>query len=140
VTEALLVWNGLVADVIDVHRDTADVGGHARGMHARSWSVCSGNALDADVDRARDDARDRARNAEKGAAGTEPEGALNDPLPAQKETGVFRRDLSVTWILAVIRAIVHAASREVQGGRLAEAEAEDVLLSTAVAAISERSD
>jgi len=56
-----------------------------------------------------------------------------------QETGVFRRDLSVTWILAVIRAIVHAASREVQGGRLAEAEAEDVLLSTAMAAISERS-
>ena len=56
-----------------------------------------------------------------------------------QETGAFRRDLSVTWILAVIRAIVHAASREVQGARLAEGEAEDVMLSTAMAAISERS-
>ena len=56
-----------------------------------------------------------------------------------QERGVFRRDLSVTWILAVIRAIVHAASREVQGGRLAETDAEDVLLGTAMAAISERS-
>ena len=55
-----------------------------------------------------------------------------------QEKGVFRRDLSVTWLLAVIRAIVHAASREVQGGRLAEPQAEDVLLSTALAAISER--
>lgn len=51
--------------------------------------------------------------------------------------GVFRRDWSVTWHLAVIRAIVHAASREVQGGRLVESEAEGVMLSTAIAAISE---
>ena len=53
-----------------------------------------------------------------------------------QEAGVFRRDLPVLWQLAVIRAIVHAASREVQGGRLADAEAEDLMLSTAISAIS----
>ena len=50
--------------------------------------------------------------------------------------GVFRRDLSISWQLAVVRAIVHAASREVQGGRLPESDAETVMLSTAIAAIS----
>lgn len=53
----------------------------------------------------------------------------------QKE-GIFRRDLPVSWQLAVIRAIVHTASREVQAGRLAESEAEATMLSTAIAAIS----
>jgi hypothetical protein len=50
--------------------------------------------------------------------------------------GVFRSDLPVAWHLAVIRAIVHTASREIQGGRLPEGEAEAALLSTAIAAIS----
>jgi AcrR family transcriptional regulator len=52
--------------------------------------------------------------------------------------GVFRRDLPVAWHLAVIRAIVHTASSEIRGGRIPEAEAEAAMLSTAVAAISER--
>ena len=50
--------------------------------------------------------------------------------------GVFRSDLPVAWHLAVVRAIVHAASAAIQGGRLAESEAEAAMLSTAVAAIS----
>ena len=50
--------------------------------------------------------------------------------------GVFRSDLPVAWHLAVIRAIVHTASREIQGGRIADSEAEPAMLSTAVAAIS----
>jgi AcrR family transcriptional regulator len=50
--------------------------------------------------------------------------------------GVFRADLPVVWHLAVVRAIVHAASAAIQGGRLTEAEAEAAMLSTAVAAIS----
>lgn len=53
-----------------------------------------------------------------------------------QKAGVFRRDLPVSWQLAVIRAIVHAASREVQGGRLPDAEAEALMLSTAIGAIS----
>ena len=53
-----------------------------------------------------------------------------------QKAGVFRRDLPVLWQLAVIRSIVHAASREVQGGRLVDGEAEDLMLTTAISAIS----
>jgi hypothetical protein len=49
--------------------------------------------------------------------------------------GVFRSDLSVTWQLAVIRAIVHAASREIQAGRIAESEVEAAMLSTVRGAV-----
>jgi AcrR family transcriptional regulator len=55
-----------------------------------------------------------------------------------QEQGVFRSDLPVAWHLAVIRAIVHTASHEIQGGRIPEAAAESAMLSTAVAAISPR--
>jgi AcrR family transcriptional regulator len=55
-----------------------------------------------------------------------------------QEQGVFRRDLPVTWHLAVIRAIVHTASHEIQGGRIPESDAEPAMLSTAIAAISDR--
>jgi TetR/AcrR family transcriptional regulator, mexCD-oprJ operon repressor len=55
-----------------------------------------------------------------------------------QKQGVFRSDLPVAWHLAVVRAIVHAASREIQGGRIPETEAEDAMLSTAIAAVSER--
>jgi AcrR family transcriptional regulator len=53
-----------------------------------------------------------------------------------QKQGIFRGDLPVSWHLAVIRAIVHTASREVQGGRLPESDAEPAMLSTAIAAIS----
>ena len=54
-----------------------------------------------------------------------------------QEKGVFRRDLPVAWQLAVLRAIVHAASTEIRGGRLAESDAEALMLSTAISAISD---
>jgi AcrR family transcriptional regulator len=53
-----------------------------------------------------------------------------------QKKGVFRRDLPVVWHLAVLRAIVHAASTEIRGGRLPEEEAEAAMLSTAISAIS----
>ena len=53
-----------------------------------------------------------------------------------QKKGVFRRDLPVVWHLAVLRAIVHAASVEIRGGRLSETEAEAAMLSTAISAIS----
>ena len=40
-----------------------------------------------------------------------------------QKQGVFRSDLPVAWHLAVIRAIVHTASREIQGGRIPESKA-----------------
>jgi AcrR family transcriptional regulator len=54
-----------------------------------------------------------------------------------QKKGVFRRDFPVSWQLAVLRAIVHAASTEIRGGRIPESEAEAAMLSTAIAAISE---
>jgi AcrR family transcriptional regulator len=54
-----------------------------------------------------------------------------------QKQGVFRSDLPVAWHLAVIRAIVHTASNEIQGSRIEESEAEAAMLSTAIAAISE---
>ena len=41
-----------------------------------------------------------------------------------QKKGVFRRDFPVSWHLAVLRAIVHAASTEIRGGRIPESEAE----------------
>src|SRR5688572_19417073 len=54
-----------------------------------------------------------------------------------QKKGVFRRDFPVSWQLAVLRAIVHAASTEIRGGRIPEWEAEAAMLITAIAAISE---
>ena len=56
-----------------------------------------------------------------------------------QKQGVFRSDLSVSWQLAVTRAIVHTASREIQGGRIPESEAEAVMISTILGAIGRTS-
>ena len=53
-----------------------------------------------------------------------------------QKQGVFRSDLPTAWQLAVIRAIVHTASREIQGGRIPESKAETAMISTALAAIA----
>jgi AcrR family transcriptional regulator len=53
-----------------------------------------------------------------------------------QKQGVFRGDLPVEWHLAVIRALVHAASAELHSGRISEAEVEPALLTTVFAAIS----
>jgi AcrR family transcriptional regulator len=50
--------------------------------------------------------------------------------------GVFRNDVPATWLIAVVRAIVHTASTELQGGRLSQDEVERTMLTTAVAAVS----
>jgi AcrR family transcriptional regulator len=53
---------------------------------------------------------------------------------------VFRSDLPVSWHLAVILAIVHAASGEVQSGRIAESDVEPAMLSTVMTAIGHRTN
>ncbi len=53
-----------------------------------------------------------------------------------QKQGVFRSDLPVAWHLAVIRAIVHTASHEIQAGRIPQSEAEAAMLSTAISAVS----
>jgi hypothetical protein len=50
--------------------------------------------------------------------------------------GVFRSDVSAGWLIAVIRAIVHVASTELQAGRLSQAEVEQTMLTTVLAAVS----
>ena len=50
--------------------------------------------------------------------------------------GVFRSDVPVSWHLAMIRAIAHAASAEVRSGRIPAAQVEPAMLSTALAALS----
>ena len=52
-----------------------------------------------------------------------------------QKTGDFRGDLPVTWHLAVIRALAHTASFELQAGRIAEDDVEGAMLSTVLAAI-----
>ena len=54
-----------------------------------------------------------------------------------QKAGVFRSDLPVSWQLAVIRSIVHAASHEIRGGRIRASEAEATLISTIHGAIGE---
>ena len=49
--------------------------------------------------------------------------------------GVFRDDVSPDWLIAVVRAIVHVASTELQAGRLSEADVERTMLTTAFGAI-----
>src|SRR3954451_4932142 len=51
--------------------------------------------------------------------------------------GVFRRDVPVSWHLAVIRSLVHTASAELQSGRLAESEVEETVVTTVLAAMSD---
>jgi AcrR family transcriptional regulator len=53
-----------------------------------------------------------------------------------QKTGVFRRDVPVSWHLAVLRAIVHSASAELQSGRLSEAEVEQTVITTVLAAMA----
>lgn len=49
--------------------------------------------------------------------------------------GAFRSDVSALWLIAVLRAIVHVASTELQAGRLSQADVERTMLTTALAAI-----
>src|SRR3954451_23033932 len=57
-------------------------------------------------------------------------------LERGQAAGVFRSDVSAVWLIAVLRAIVHVASTELQAGRVSQAEVERTMLSTALAAVS----
>jgi AcrR family transcriptional regulator len=48
---------------------------------------------------------------------------------------VFRSDVSAQWLIAVIRAIVHVASTELQAGRLSQADVQRTMLTTVLAAV-----
>lgn len=57
-------------------------------------------------------------------------------LERGQAAGAFRSDVSAIWLIAVLRAIVHVASTELQAGRLSQQEVEQTMLTTALAAIS----
>jgi AcrR family transcriptional regulator len=57
-------------------------------------------------------------------------------LERGQAAGVFRSDVSAEWLIAVVRAIVHTASTELQAGRISQAEVERTMLTTALAAVS----
>ena len=58
------------------------------------------------------------------------------PLLERGQTeGVFRSDVSAEWLIAVIRAIVHLASTELQAGRISQADVERTMLTTALNAV-----
>jgi AcrR family transcriptional regulator len=57
-------------------------------------------------------------------------------LERGQAAGVFRSDVSAEWLIAVVRAIVHVASTELEAGRLTPGDVERTMLTTAVAAIS----
>jgi TetR/AcrR family transcriptional regulator, mexCD-oprJ operon repressor len=66
---------------------------------------------------------------------------LLEPLIKRgQKAGAFRSDLPLSWHLAVIRAIAHTASFELQAGRIPEADVEAAMLTTVLAAISGRED
>ena len=53
-----------------------------------------------------------------------------------QKDGVFRSDVPVSWHLAVLRAIVHTASAELQSSRLSEAAVEQTMVATVLAALA----
>jgi TetR/AcrR family transcriptional regulator, mexCD-oprJ operon repressor len=52
--------------------------------------------------------------------------------------GSFRSDVPAAWHLSMILALVHAASAELQAGRIPERDAESALLATVLGAVSDR--
>jgi TetR/AcrR family transcriptional regulator, mexCD-oprJ operon repressor len=56
-----------------------------------------------------------------------------------QEKGTFRSDLPVSWHLAIVRAIAHAASAELRSGRIEESRVEDAMIATAINAVKPQS-
>ncbi|MDQ3866673.1 MAG: hypothetical protein M3304_07565 [Actinomycetota bacterium] len=57
------------------------------------------------------------------------------PIERGQKKGIFRSDLLVSWHLAMIRAIAHAASAELRSGRIEESRVEEAVITTAVNAL-----
>jgi AcrR family transcriptional regulator len=57
-------------------------------------------------------------------------------LERGRASGVFRADLPVSWHLAMLLAVVHAASGEVHAGRIGAAEVEPAMIAAALGALA----
>ena len=63
-------------------------------------------------------------------------GALEPLIERGQAEGAFRADVPVAWHLSMLLALMHAASGEVQAGRLAAAEAESAVTATVLGALA----
>jgi AcrR family transcriptional regulator len=63
-------------------------------------------------------------------------GRLAPVIERGQAAGRFREDVPVAWHLSMLLALVHAASGEVQAGRVSEAEAEAALIATVLGALT----
>ncbi len=63
-------------------------------------------------------------------------GQLRPLLERGQASGAFNRELPLDWMLTLILELIHAASREVSGGRLSEDAARRALLASVSGAVS----
>jgi AcrR family transcriptional regulator len=65
--------------------------------------------------------------------------ALEPLIERGRREGSFRSDVPAAWHLSMVLALIHAASAELQAGRLPEERAEAALLATILGAVGDRS-
>jgi AcrR family transcriptional regulator len=63
-------------------------------------------------------------------------GALEPLIERGQKEGAFRADVPVAWHLSMLLALMHAASAEVQAGRLPASEAERAVTATVLGALT----
>ena len=63
-------------------------------------------------------------------------GALVPLIERGQAAGDFRDDVPVAWHLAMLMALIHAGSAELQAGRVPEADAEAALVATVLGAVA----
>lgn len=63
-------------------------------------------------------------------------GIVRPLLKRGQASGAFNPELPIDWMVTVLLELVHAASREVTAGRLAEAKAEGSLIAAATGALA----
>jgi TetR/AcrR family transcriptional repressor of mexCD-oprJ operon len=66
-------------------------------------------------------------------------GALEPLIERGQKEGAFRADVPVAWHLSMLLALIHAASAEVEAGRLPIEEAESAVAKTVLGALAEPS-
>jgi TetR/AcrR family transcriptional regulator, mexCD-oprJ operon repressor len=63
-------------------------------------------------------------------------GALEPLIQRGQKDGAFRSDVPAAWHLSMLLALMHAASGEVQAGRLPGADAEAAVAATVLGALA----
>ena len=63
-------------------------------------------------------------------------GLLVPLIERGQAAGTFRRDVPAAWHLAMLMALIHAGSAELQAGRVPEADAEAALVASVLGAIT----